>query len=323
LRPRLTGILWESVVLSRAARGLDVLFCPSYSVPLWYRGRSVVATHSVNELRAGAHPWWYHYTYGRVYRRSAFRADRVIAPLESTKRDLCDYYGIPLEKVAVIPQGADDTFRPLDDLELIRTTRRKYFGDDRPYVVFVGQLSPRRNIPLLIDAFARLTRLRDLPHRLLLFGRNHYNLPIREQAEQLGISHRVVQTDGRVANHGEVAAVYGAADLTVYASLYEGFSITLVEATSCGLPVVLADSPPMREIAGGAAHVVEQPTADKLAEAMARVLDDTDLRRVMRVRGLERAQVFRWEDTARRTLDVIREVGEEAPAQRLAALAEA
>jgi glycosyltransferase involved in cell wall biosynthesis len=315
LRPRLTGLTWETAVLGRrAADEVDVLFCPSYTAPVGYHGPCVVATHSVNELEPGAHTWWYRFTYGWLHRRSAAKADRVIAPTEATKADIVRHYGVAPDRIAVIPQGADPAFRPLDDDALVRATRRKYTGDERPYVLFAGKLSRRRNIPLLMDAFALLKKRTGLPHRLLLFGPNHLGLPLAERAAELGISDSFVQTDGRVASHGELVAVYNAADLYVFASLHEGFSMTTVEAMACGLPVVAADCPALREVVGTCGWLVERPDADRLADAMAAVLTDAALSREMRRGSLRRAQDFRWDDVARRTLDVLRQVaGGERP----------
>src|SRR5262245_60410938 len=108
LRPRLTTITWQNIVLARHAREVDVLFCPSYSMPLRYPGRTVLAIHSVNERLPGAHPWWYHLSYEQIYRASAKKADRIIVPCQATRHDLQEFYGIPDERIDVVAQGADD-----------------------------------------------------------------------------------------------------------------------------------------------------------------------------------------------------------------------
>lgn len=308
VKPRVLGTLWENAVLPPRARGLDVLFGPSYTVPLTYPGRTVVATHSVNERYDGAHEWWYHLTYSPLYRLSARKADRVITPLESTKRDVADFYGVSAERISVAEEGASDIFRPIDDPELLRETRLKWLGEDRPYVLFVGKMSRRRNIPTLIRAFARVKRQEDLPHALLLFGRNVLDHPLEEMAAELGIEGSLVQTDGKVERHEEVVPVYNAADLYVYPSSYDGFSVTLVEAMACGLPVVTVDRAAMGDIAGGHACTVDEPEVDQLSEAMRRVLTDPDVRDEVSRKCLERSRAFTWRHCARRTLDVLRDV---------------
>src|SRR5262249_11770517 len=154
------GFLWETLRLGPAARRVDVLFGPSYSLPLGFRGPTVVTIHSVNEVQEGTHPWWYPFTFTRVYRASARKADRVIVPSEAVKDDIQRAYGIAAEKIAIVPQGADDDFRPVTDEETLRRTRIEQLGSDTPYAVFVGKLSQRRNIPLLIEAFGSLVKRR-------------------------------------------------------------------------------------------------------------------------------------------------------------------
>lgn len=310
VRPRTVGTLWENLLVPPRAREVDVLFGPSYTIPLTFPRPTVVATHSVNERYEGAHEWWYHLTYSPLYRLSARRADRVITPLESTRRDVAGYYGVSPRKISVAEEGAADAFRPLDDPALLRETRLRWLGEDRPYVLFVGKMSRRRNIPNLVRAFARVKHEEGLPHALLLFGRNVLDLPLEAMAAELGIADSLVQTDGRVERHEEVVAVYNAADLYVYPSSYDGFSVTLVEAMACGLPVVTVDRAAMGEIAGGHAYTVEEPGVDQLAEAIRRLLTDRVLHDEVARACLERSRAFTWRRCAQKTLDVLREVAD-------------
>lgn len=310
LRPRLTGLLWENILLTRHAKDLDVLFCPSYSVPLAYRGRCVVATHSINEVERGTHPWWYDLTYRPTYRMSAQKADKVIVPSQSTKNDVQDHYGIPADKIEIVPEGVDDFFQPVEDEEVLRETRRRYLGADKPYILFVGKPSQRRNIPLLIRAFADLKKRQDIPHSLLLLGPNHLDHPYGQMAEELGITDSLVQTNPRFADHRDIVATYSAADLYAFPSAYEGFSLTTVEAMACGLPIVTTNRGALAEIVGGAALIIEDLTVEALSDAMARVLGDRRLREDLRAKSLERARSFRWQETARRTLEVVRQVAQ-------------
>jgi len=300
--------VWQHGVLPRFTADVDVLFCPSYSVPVTYAGKCVVAIHSMNEVESGTHPWWYKLTYSRLYRFSADRADRIIVPSESTRQDLERYYGITSEKVDIVVQGADEAFRPIDDDAVKRATRIRFLGEDRPYVVFVGKLSTRRNIPILIEAFAIAKRRANLPHALLLVGPNHVGVPLDDLIARHAMKGHVIQTDGRFASHLEVPPIYASADLYVNASSYEGFSMTLVEALSCGTPVVTVNRAALAEIAGGAAEFVEEPTPEALADAIERVLTDPALSRSLGERGYHRADAFRWNVTARQTLDVLRRV---------------
>lgn len=308
LGPSLTEVLWENFVLGRRVKGLDVLFCPSYTAPLWYDGRFVVATHSVNEAQEGAHSWMYKLTYSQWYRLSAGRADCVIVPSNSTREDVHRHYGIPREKIEIVPEGADRSFRRIEDEDVLRHIRTQYFGDERPYVLFVGKFSQRRNIPTLMAAFAAVKKRYGLPHGLLLVGHNVHGLPLEQHAHDLGITDSFVQTLGEFESHEEIIPIYSAADLYVYPSLYDGFSLTVVEAMACGLPVVSVNSGAVAEIAEGYAELVDEVEVDSLAAAMGRVLTDRARWEELRAKSLDRAQAFRWEDTARSTLEIVRDV---------------
>jgi len=309
VRPRLTNALWENLLLPWHARGVDVLFGPSYTLPLTWRGPTVVSIHSVDEAEKGAHPRWHDLTYGTKYRLSARRADMVIVNSESTRIRVIEHYRIPADRVVAIWLGADEAFRPLDDPAEASATRRKYVGDDRPYVLFVGGLSRRRNVPVLMEAFGRLRRERDIPHALLLVGPNRAGLPLEALARQFGITGRFVQTDGRFARHADLAPIYRAADAFVLPSLSEGFSLTLAEAMSCGTPAITCNRATLGEMAHGHALTIDDPTVETVADALGRVLEGEDLRRTLRARELERAKAFDWAVTASRTLEVIRRVG--------------
>ncbi len=304
------GVFWENFVLPRHSRETDVLFCPSYTVPLTYRGRTVVATHSVNEVQSGTHSWWYNFTYSQRYRLSARKANAVVVPSGSTRQHVHDLYGVSEDKIAVVPQGVDDSFRPLDDETLLRATRRRYLGDDCPYILFVGKLSQRRNIPALVKAFSVVKQRCHIPHRLLLFGPNVSAVPLEKLTAECGVADSVVQTDGKLENHRDIIPVYSAADVFIHPSAYEGFSLTIVEAMACGRPVITVNRGAAKEIVDSAALTVEEPSVPELAIALERVLTDSALRRSLGAKALERAKCFRYEDTARHTLKILRQVAQ-------------
>ena len=236
--PALTGMLWESTALARAARSTDVLFGPSYTAPLVYNRPTVVAIHSLNEAEAGTHPWWYRFTYGALFASCARRADKVILPSVSTADDMREQYDLAPDKLEVVPLGVDPVFRPTEDEEAGRAVRSKYLATDRPYLLVVGKLSQRRNAPLLIEAFARAKKQLGFPHYLLFFGPNHLGLPLADIAARHGVPDDVVQLDGRLDRHADLVSVYNGADLYLNASSYEGFCLPLLEALACGTPVV-------------------------------------------------------------------------------------
>ena len=312
LPSRWGGVLWEHLSLAPRWRETDVLFCPSYTVPLNYRGRLVVATHSVNEAQKGAHTWWYHLTYRPRNQLCARKADAVIVPSESTRRQVADFYGVRPERITVVAEGVDDAFRPVEDEQVLRETRERFFGEDRPYVLFVGKMSERRSPLELVEAFAAVKRKLGLPHGLLLYGPNVENLPLDSLADSLGVADSVVQLNERLEQHTDILPVYSAADVFVHPSRYEGFSLTTCEAMACGTPVITVNRGAAREIADGAAILVDEPNPSQLGDALERVLADAAFRASLGERARERAKRFRLEDTARGTLEVLRRVAAEA-----------
>lgn len=309
LPSRFGGVFWEHFVLARHHRETDVLFCPSYTVPLNYRGRLVVATHSVNEAEPGSHPWWYHLTYRQRNKLCARRADAVIVPSRTTKGHVRDLYGVRAEKITIVPEGAPRSFAPVDDEALLAETRVRYLGEDVPYVLFVGKQSQRRNIPALIEAFARVKRSEGLPHKLLLFGPNVLEIPLDELVRRFGIEGSVIQTDGRIGRHEEILPVYSGADLFVHPTAAEGFSLTIVEAMACALPVITIGRGAVAEIVADAAITVDAPTPDLLEPEIRRVLTDASLRAELGRQAIARSKLFRLDRTARGTLDVMRRIG--------------
>ncbi len=308
LGPDMSGIPWENLVLRRAAARHDVLWCPAYTAPVYYSGRYVVATHSVNEIQDSAHSWRYRQTYGRLYRHSARRADAVIVPAETTAHDLVRLYGVPANRIVVVHQGADDAFRPMSDPAVLRGVRERFFGDDRPYLLFVGKCSTRRNIPMLLEAFAILRREMKIPHGLLLFGPNVAGFALSDLCERLGIADSVVQTDGRIAHHEELVPIYCAADVFVHPSEYEGWSMTTTEALACGTAVVASNRGGLGELAAGHALMVDDPSPRAFADAIGQILRSTTLRRELQEKARARGAALNWRDTSRQTLDVLRNV---------------
>jgi len=310
LSPRLTGITWENISMGPRIKNVDVFFGPSYTIPMTYHGRCVVATHSLNEMQPGAHPWHHKLTFSQLYRKSAERAQAVIVPSNSVKNQVHRHYNIPLEKIEVVREGAPDSFEPLEDEETLRLTRIDYTGREEPYILFVGKFSARRNIPLLIRAFADLKKKKSIPHSLLLVGPNHLNLPLDDLVNQLGVADSVTITNRVFADHQDIVPLYSAADLYAFPSFSEGASNTVVEAMSCGVPVVAGRCDAIADIVEGSGVLVDELSVQSLSNSMEAVLTDSSHWAEMRQRGLDKSLSLRWSRTALETLDILRRVGQ-------------
>jgi glycosyltransferase involved in cell wall biosynthesis len=234
-------------------------------------------------------------------RAAVRRSRRVIAVSESTKRELVEVMGVAPEKVTAIPNGVEPLFRPASAEEVAAFKRDKALP--ARFLLHLGTLEPRKNLPMLVRAYGRLRRERDVPHALVLAGAKgwHYDAVFAEiQSLDLG-SH--VFLPGYVPFE-EQPLWYSAADVFVYPALYEGFGMPPLEAMACGTPVITSDTSSLPEAVGDAGLQVDPHDEAALAEAMWRAIDDAALRDRMRAAGLARARQFDWVDIARRTVEV-------------------
>jgi glycosyltransferase involved in cell wall biosynthesis len=303
LRSRHSNAWWEQVVLGRARRVHDVLLCPSYVATFPGRGKTVVTHLGSYEALPSAFPPLERWKTRLLYQLSAHRADRVIAVSESVKSDIVRFYRIRPEKVTVIPLGVDSTFHPIADPQKLAATRERTLGADRPFVLFVGKLSRRRNLPELVQAFGRLKRRRGLPHALVLVGSNPLGYDLAALARRADLGSSLVHLE--YASHQELVSLYNAADLFVYPSSYEGFGIPVLEAMACGTPTVALDNSAFPEFAAGVAHLAPGASEEELDRAMEKMLFSPELRARAREAGPERARQFSWDSIARRTMQLL------------------
>ncbi len=233
-------------------------------------------------------------------------ADAVIAVSECTRRDAVRAYGIPEEKITVIYEGVSPRFRPASP-EAIQAVRAKYRLPER-FILYVGTIEPRKNLTALLEAYAAL-QSRNTQHaaRLVIVGKKGWLYEgFFRRLRELGLEERVYFT-GYVPDE-DLPALYSAADLFVFPSLYEGFGLPVLEAMACGVPVVCSNTSSLPEVAGDAALLADPTDIRALAAAMERALTDEALRASLRARGLERARQFTWEEAAKRTVEVYHQV---------------
>ena len=225
-----------------------------------------------------------------VVPRSARRAARVLAVSERTKRELIELYGLPEQKIVVTPNGVDPAFSPVGPIP-----------DGEPYALFVGALQPRKDAAAAIEALALIP---DGELRLVLVGPDKGGRVEAERAaERAGIRKRI-EFRGHVPLE-ELATLYRGAACLVFPSRYEGFGLPVLEAMASGTPVVATTAGALPEVAGDAAILVEPGDPVALAGGIERALADRE--RLVRA-GLERARRFSWPETARRTLEIYREL---------------
>jgi len=237
------------------------------------------------------------------------RASKIICSSENTLNDLHKYFTVDERKSCHIHQGVDkEAFYHIDDKQIrIAQEAVRFKGIEDPFILFVGTIEPRKNLKRVLEAFAQLKERKVFLGKLAVIGMAGWKSEdIATFVEDLGIKNDVVFL-GFVTND-ELRAFYNLAEVFVFPSFYEGFGYPIVEAFSCGAAVVTSNVSSCPELAGDAALTVDPNSSQEIAEAVARIIQDSGLKADLKQKALRRAQEFDNLKTARETLEVYREV---------------
>ncbi len=275
---------------------IDVFHSPDFTLPpVSPRTRTLLTVHDLSFVRDPDSAVDVLRAYlNRVVPRSVARADHVLADSHATRADLIDLYNTPPEKISVLYSGVNDSFRPVTDPAALAKVRLRYTLGDGPFILAVGTLQPRKNYERLIQAFAQL------PHpdlRLVIAGGRGWLFDaIFAEVERLGLRERVL-FPGFVAD-SDLPALYTAARVFAYPSLYEGFGLPILEAFACGTPVVTSTASSLPEVAGDAALLVPPTDVDALAAALDQAVIDETLRAGLLHRASMQLKLFSWQKSA-------------------------
>lgn len=307
LRSGAQRVLWEQTVLPRLLRrdGVDIFFSPAFVLPISWGGAGVITVHDLNfEVSPETiHPVRRAYL-RRITRWSARRARMVIAVSQSTASDIARLYGVPNQKLVIIPYGLDALFNPGNARALEPMVRQRYSLPER-FLLFVGTLEPRKNLPRLLEAYALARRQANLPPLVLVGAPGWQHERILAQAHRLGIEQHILFAGYIPREH--LPGVYASAAALLYPSLYEGFGLPPLEAMGCGTPVLASNASAMPEVVGDGGMLIDPRDTQQIADGILRVTLDEILRQQVIKRGLERVRLFRWEDAAGHTLRVLEE----------------
>jgi glycosyltransferase involved in cell wall biosynthesis len=228
---------------------------------------------------------------------SVRRADHVIAVSEATRQDLIELYQTPPEKITTLYHGVTAEFKPVEEPDSLTTVRHKYGLGERPFILSVGTIQARKNYKRLVQAFAQI----DKSFSLVIAGsKGWYYNDIFVEVARHGLEKRV-HFPGFVAE-ADLSALYNAASLFVYPSLYEGFGLPVLEAMACGTPVITSNQSSLPEVVGEAGLRVDPYDVVALTTAMSQVLSDTTLQQQLAKAGQEQAKKFTWEGMATKLL---------------------
>lgn len=306
--PAFTGnkvlrIAWEQVGMPRAIRSerLDLFHGTAFALPARSTAPTVVTIHDLAFLRWPEQvPKSRARHLARAVKASVAGSTRIVAVSEATKRDVVELLQVTPDKIDVTPLGVDPAFHRPAGEQISEFRQANELA--RPFILTVGNREPRKNLPAMIRAFAKVKR--EIPHDLIHAGGEGWHADELDRAiaeAKLGDRLRFVD----FVPHAELPLWYAAADCFVMPSLYEGFGLPLLEAMACGTASIATNRSSLPEVAGDAAYLCD-PDADSLATALVTVLHDGELRCQLHEAGPPRARAFTWRRTAELTANSYR-----------------
>jgi glycosyltransferase involved in cell wall biosynthesis len=309
------GLIWQQLVLPRRLReeDIDLFWSPLLTLPLGLEVPAVVTVHDLTPLLfSETHSLKVKASFLPFIRPTVELARSIVTDSKATAADLRVQFPQARDKVEVVYPGVDRVFEPApeEDVQAFRLE----LGCPEGYVLFVGTLEPRKNLSLLIDAWAGLKKSDPAVPPLILAGsygwKSRSLLKRIEALKPLGL---------RYLDHPErkkLVQLIQSARLLTLPSLYEGFGLPAVEAMACGVPTVVANTSSLPEVVGDASLLVEPDDGSALAAAIARVLRDPGLASELSARGLLRAQRFEWRRAAEEMEAIFDRALEGTPATR-------
>jgi len=297
-------IIWEHFKLPGEVKKLkcDLLHCPGYIAPYKAPCPTVITVHDIIAFK---HPELCK-TSNRLYframlARSIRQAAQIIVPSNFVKNNLIESFNTASDKINVIPFAAADVFKRVDDPEQLIQVRKKYKLPEK-FILFLGNHEPKKNIEGIIRAFAKFKK-QVKGYKLVLAGRTAWRTArIHKLIEELTIEKDIICT-GYVPI-ADLLALYSLADIFFFPSLDEGFGIPVIEAMSCGTPVICSNSGALPETTAGAAICLPPDNYNLMAEKLANFANSPALRAEYAEKGLKRIEQLSWKTTTEATLKV-------------------
>lgn len=281
---------------------------PHYVLPVLTPCRSVVTIHDCIHL---IFPQYLRHRMAHAYARTMFwtavhRASRILTVSEASKKDILRFFGVPSERVTVIYNAIDERFYDEPSEDQMVKVRERYQLHDR-FLMYAGNVKPHKNIERLIDAFVLLRKKGRDDLKLLITGSEISRYATLRRAVHRHNLHQHVRFLGYQSEE-TLAALYRLAEVFVFPSLYEGFGLPPLEAMASGTPVVVSNVSSLPEVVGDGGLLVNPYDPQAIADGVAKVLDDDQLRRDLTARGLVRARAFSWAESVKRIRQIYQDV---------------
>jgi glycosyltransferase involved in cell wall biosynthesis len=280
------------------------VFHAQYVLPPFVKTRTVLAIH---DLAHEHFPEFFHpveaFRMKRLVRWSAKRASHIMTISEFSAVDIARRFDLPRERITVAHLAASPDFHPRDKAQSQEHLARKY-GLAMPFILYVGRIQARKNLPRLVEAYAPL-RKQGLDAKLVMVGKKDWQSEqLLEKIKELDLQESVV-FPGFVP-FDDLPVFYNAAEVFVFPSFFEGFGLPVVESMASGVPTITSFGSSLEEVAGDGAILIDPRDTDSITAALGKVLGDTALQRDLAARGLERSKQFTAGNLAERALAVYR-----------------
>ena len=296
----------EQFAVACAARDSSVLHVPHYNAPVMYQGTLLVTILDLTHILDRTYK---RTLKSRLYARPILslvskKAKHIFTLSEYSKRTLIEGLGLPEDKVTVTYCGVGSHFYP-EDRDKAAEVMQRECGVTRPYILFVGNLKPHKNISALLRAYAKLTRQSSQDCELVIVGEGAKGAPmLKALASQLGIQKRTKFISS--VTDDVLRCAYSAAQVTVLPSFEEGFGLPVIESMACGTPVACSNTAALPEVGGSAATYFDPEDPDSIPAAILSLMESADRWKKQQQLGFENISRFSWSTCAEIHLEVYR-----------------
>lgn len=311
--PERVTLWWDQVSLPRSIEKdrLNVFLSPYIKGPLLAPCPYVTTVHDLLFLKVSTYRGWRYAIHNAIFQQwgrfLSKHAALILTVSLHSQQDIAELFRIPRSKIVVVPNGISPGFQLIQNRQAVMSVTRKY-GIISPYVLYVGNLKPHKNLGRLLEAYRKVSKRLKGDHQLVLAGKDErYRPDVEKAVENLDLCELVVLT-GFVPDE-ELPLLHSGAEVLVYPSLYEGFGMPVLEAMACGTPVIASKVTSLPEIVDDAGLLIDPENTDEIAQAIFLLLTDPALREKLIGKGLERSKHFSVEQTCSKILSVLEQVG--------------